>query len=147
MFLLKIDIFSSIVIKLYFSRNTLDNSFHLFYKLNESILLMHKYTKIFVLCWFFLLAFRYSLWCTSSLLNCFLMILLTFSQISLYISKKSSSFYQRIQTFGFIKPSFINTHFWTEYTWRSTFFNIFVTNEIHKILFTERKLIRSLPFY
>ena len=40
----------------------------------------------------------------------------------------------------------IYNHFWVEYALSSNFFIIFVTNDIFKILFTKRKLIRYYYF-
>ena len=91
----------------------------------------------------FFLAFRYSLLCTSSLLNSFLLTLLTFSQISLYFSKNfllKNIYTQFRQNLSYIY-SFLGGVCIKAY-----FFSTFVTYEIFKILFTKRKLISYYYF-
>ena len=82
----------------------------------------------------------------SSLLNLFLMILLTFSKMCKYFIRAFSSLVKKINVSIFIKISLIYNNLWTECVHRPNFFRIVVTNEIFKILFTKTKLIRYYYF-
>ena len=83
--------------------------------------------------------------CGFFIIRFYLIMLLTFFQISLNFSKKISSFIKK-DTFNFIKISSICTHFWKEYAQRSNLFSIITANKIFKILFTKRDLIRYYCF-
>ena len=83
--------------------------------------------------------------CGFFIIRFYLIMLLTFFQISLNFSKKISSFFKK-DTFNFIKISSICTHFWKEYAQRSNLFSIITANKIFKILFTKRDLIRYYCF-
>ena len=93
----------------------------------------------------FFSAFRYFLLYTSSLLNLFFIIWLNFFQTFIYLSKKFSSFITRYIHLVFSKYllyvliSGKNIH-------KGNIFIIFVTNEIFKMLFIKRKLIRYYYF-
>ena len=83
--------------------------------------------------------------CGFFIIRFYLIMLLTFFQISLNFSKKISSFIKK-DTFNFITISSICTHFWKEYAQRSNLFSIITANKIFKILFTKRDLIRYYCF-
>ena len=109
------------------------------------MLLVYKNIASFLLWWIFfqLLDIFFYKWVNFYF---FLIILLTFSKIFIYIYQFFFIFYRKIHTFGFIRISFTYSHLWKECTQRSNFFINFVTNEIFKILFTKRKLIRYYYF-
>ena len=88
-----------------FLKAFLDNSFHFFYKLNQTTLMVYK--NIGVLNIFSTITyFRYF-----SYYFCFIIKLLTFSQIVIYLSKLFKIFYHKISTFNFIRISSKYTHF------------------------------------
>ena len=104
---------------------------------------MHKSNESLFLCLFYSV-FRCFLLNISSLLNFVVMIFLTFSKISLYLIK-TFFFYEETSTSISIKNYFAYNHF--IYNHKGLIFcRIFVTNEMFKILFTKRKLIRCYYF-
>ena len=91
----------------------------------------------------FILAIRYFLLYTSLLLFFYYYYIANFFS-NFHILIKNIFFYHKHTYVQFHQNIF--AHFWEEYTWRSNCFIIFVANEICKILFTKRKLIRYYYF-
>ena len=78
--------------------------------------------------------------------NSFLLILVTFFQISLYFSNTFSSFIKKRHRFSFIKISCISLIFGRNMDKGLIFFSIFIANKTFKIIFTKRDLIRYYYF-
>ena len=104
-----------------------------------------KTLKAFI-CVGFFSAFRYFLLYTSLLFNTFLMILLTFSQISLYLPNTFYSFIKKYIHLVLSKPLLYILIFGQNMQKGLIFFIVFVINKIFKFLFTKRKLIRYYYF-
>ena len=77
----------------------------------------------------------------------FFIILLTFSQSVIYLSKIFSSFIIKYIRIRLVLSEYLSyILIWKEYPYGSNFFIIFVTNEIFEILFTKGKLTRYYYF-
>ena len=81
----------------------------------------------------------------SSLLIFFIILLIFFRNFDIFI-KKVFLFYHKKHALSFMKIYSISTHYWKEYAQRSNILIIFVANEISKILFIKKKLIRYCNF-
>ena len=121
------------------------NSFHLFYKLNQSVLLLYKKIESFLLCWSFL-AFRYFFYIYKFTIKFIFCYIANFFPNVIYLSKHFSSF--------IIKHINLDSSKYLLYILISEkkkhkglfFLIIIVNNEIFKIFFTKRKLIRYYYF-
>ena len=78
-------------------------------------------------------------------INFFYYIVNFFRNFDIFI-KKVFLFYHKKHAFSFMKIYSISTHYWKEYAQRSNILIIFVANEISKILFIKKKLIRYCNF-
>ena len=84
----------------------------------------------FVICTFTISFFRY---------------IANIPQIAIYLSKSFSFFI--IKHIHLVSSEYLlYTHFRKEYAYRSNFFIVFVTNEIFRILFSKRKLMKFFYF-
>ena len=90
-------------------------------------------------------AIRYFSLYISSLLIFFIILLTFYRNFDIFI-KKFFLFYHKKHAFSFMKIYSISTHYWKEYAQRSNILIIFVANEISKILFIKKKLIRYCNF-